>query len=184
MGTKKVIVFIIAFSFLGYYAKAQNGFTNRAEAKNQVVNGLKDGKWVEYLDVGSVVSKDTNAPYYQLTIYKDGKPYGIVREYHKGGMLASESPYLEGKKQGVERWYYEKGTLWFEIPFSYGIINGTQKAYYENGKLNWEIPYTKGIKNGIGKEYYEDGKLKTETVYTNDLAGATKNYDENGKEIK
>lgn len=163
---------------------AQQGFYHKSEAKNQVVNGQKEGKWVEYLDVGSIVTKDTNVPYYRLTVYKAGKPFGIVREYHKNGNLASETPFVDGRKHGVEKWYYDNGALWLEIPYTNNVPNGIQKAYFEDGKLNWETPYTAGIKNGIGKEYYDSGKVKSETVYTNDVAGATKNYDENGKEIK
>jgi antitoxin component YwqK of YwqJK toxin-antitoxin module len=184
MSTKRIVISLIFFHCFLLSAMAQQGFTNKAEARNQLKNGLKDGKWLEYLDVESLITKDTSAPYYCLTVYSLGKPYGIVREYHKNGMLASETPYLNGKINGVEKWYYDKGALWFEIPYTDNTINGIQKAYYENGKLNWETPYTLGIKNGLGKEYYENGKLKSETIYTNDMARSTKSYDENGNEVK
>jgi antitoxin component YwqK of YwqJK toxin-antitoxin module len=184
MRIKQIVTFIIIFTCFAFAVKAQQGFTNKAEAKNELVSGLKEGKWVEYLDVGSIVTKDTSVPYYRLTVYKAGKPFGIVREYHKGGKIASEIPYVEGRINGVEKWYYDNGALWLEIPYTNNTINGVQKAYFEDGKLNWETPYTGGIKNGVGKEYYANGKLKSETVYASDVAGATKNYDENGKEIK
>jgi len=184
MGIKRSVTFILAFNCIIYAVAAQNGFYHKSEARNQLVDGLKEGKWVEYLDVGSVVTKDTTVPYYRLTVYKAGKPFGMVREYHRNGNLASETPYIDGKINGVEKWYYDNGALWLEIPFANNIINGVQKDYFQDGKFNWEIPYKAGIKNGIGKEYYPDGKLKSETAYANDLAGATKTYDENGKEIK
>ncbi len=185
MGTKRIVTFIFAFTSLSLSAIAQReGFTNKAEAKNVSIKGIKQGKWIEYMDVGSVITKDTSAPYYRLIVYLDGKPYGVVREYHKGGFIASETPYVGGKKNGVEKWYYKTGIIEFEIPFTDNTINGVEKQYYESGKLNWETPYTAGVKNGKGKEYYESGKVKSETTYTDDLAKQTRNYDENGKEIK
>ncbi len=184
MRMKQIVTFTLIFCCFVFIVAAQQGFTSKAEAKNQMVNGLKEGKWVEYLDVGSVVTKDTNVPYYRLTVYKAGKPFGIVREYKKGGKIAREIPYMDGKINGVEKWFYDNGALWLEIPFTNNTINGVQKAYFEDGKLNWETPYSGGIKNGIGKEYYPGGKLKSETIYTSDVAGVTRNYDENGKEIK
>jgi antitoxin component YwqK of YwqJK toxin-antitoxin module len=58
------------------------------------------------------------------------------------------------------------------------------KAYYSNGVLKWEVPFTNGKIDGVKREYYENGKIKTETIFTNGVKGATKNYDENGNEIK
>jgi antitoxin component YwqK of YwqJK toxin-antitoxin module len=77
-----------------------SGFTNKAEAKNQMVKGKKEGKWVEYdsdshsIDFGGYNRrlKDTgrNSLYYRLIIYKTGVPYGIVRDYLKNGRLYLE----------------------------------------------------------------------------------------------
>lgn len=185
MRTKQILFFVIAFNCFVFSVNAQReGFTNKAEARNVTIKGVKQGKWVEYLDVGSIITTDTSAPYYRLVIYMDGKPYGIVREYHKGGILASETPYVDAKKNGVEKWYYKSGVIEFEIPFRNNVINGIEKQYYEDGKINWETPYADGIKNGVGKEYYENGKLKSETQYTDDLAKGTINFDENGNQIK
>jgi len=44
----------------------EQGFTNKAEAKNEKINGLKEGKWIEYLDKQDSIISDTNAPYYRL----------------------------------------------------------------------------------------------------------------------
>jgi hypothetical protein len=60
----------------------ENGFTNKAEAKNEFRDSLKDGKWFEYVDSTQTYTTDTNAPYYSLTIYKTGKRYGIARIYY------------------------------------------------------------------------------------------------------
>ena len=136
------------------------GFTNKAEAKNEMVNGAKEGKWVEYdtcYENGDTVGKPCG---YKLTTYRADRPYGIIREYDISDILKSEIPMKGGKE------------------------NGTERRYYDSGKLMMEALYANDKRNGAVKEYYEDGKLKSETIYTIGKAGETKTYDENGNEIK
>ncbi|HTA84510.1 MAG TPA: toxin-antitoxin system YwqK family antitoxin [Bacteroidia bacterium] len=189
-----------------------NGFTNKAEAKNLTAHGKKAGKWVEYLDefaeraVSNAHAK--KAPYYRLTIYSDGLPYGLVRTYNMGGKLKIIIPYVNGKINGIEKWYYEDGGLEWELPFTDSVLNGVEKLYYPNGNLSqidtmssgkpigieksyypdgqlkgYE-PFNNGMANGIKKTYYESGKLSYEYIYKNDTILSTKHYDENGNEIK
>ncbi|HTB32418.1 MAG TPA: hypothetical protein VK808_10355 [Bacteroidia bacterium] len=164
---KKSLLIIISFGFalnaIGQQASYDEGFTNKAEAKNQLVNGVKDGKWVEYdTCYGNNPNNDTIGEIcgYKLTVYRDDKPVGVIREYSIDGKIKSEIPMKSGKE------------------------NGTENRYYDSGKLHLETPYVNDKRNGTVKEYYENGKLKTETIYTNNKAGETKNYDENGNEIK
>src|ERR1700722_8015952 len=80
-----------------------SGFTNKAEAKNLIVNGLKEGKWIEYFG-NDVITNDTtsttNTPYYRLTVYKASRTYGIEREYFntESNQLFDETPYVNGKR--------------------------------------------------------------------------------------
>jgi antitoxin component YwqK of YwqJK toxin-antitoxin module len=137
------------------------GFTNKAEAKNLLVNGLKEGKWVEYINEDDEASsEDSTKQFYCLFIYKAGKPVGLVRSYFKNGKL-----------KGV-------------TPFANGVMNGVVKEYYESGKLKGEHPYTNDLENGADKEYYENGKLKTVITFKDGQEISTKKYDINGKEIK
>jgi antitoxin component YwqK of YwqJK toxin-antitoxin module len=150
----KHLLVLIPFLLFTVATMAQDslGFTNKTEAENKMANGLKEGKWVEYLDA--------NKAYYALIIYKSGMRYGIVREYYESGKLEDEIPYTNGK------------------------INGVIKVYYESGNLESEDPWINGRINGVVKLYYEDGKLKSEVIWNDGKKGATKNYDENGNEIK
>ncbi len=66
------------------------GFTCKSEAHNLTSNGLKVGKWLEYLDELENVITDTTkisdtglvAKYYRLTYYNRGAPEGVVRYYY------------------------------------------------------------------------------------------------------
>lgn len=163
-GMKIILAVILSFYFsMAAFAQRNlldTGFTNKAEAKNEMVNGAKEGKWVEYdtcYENGDTVGKLCG---YKLTTYKADSPYGIVREYDISGILKSEIPMKNGKENGLE------------------------KRYYDSGKLMMETLYTNEKRNGLEKEYYENGKLKAQTIYTNGKAGEVKSYDEKGKEIK
>ena len=250
----KAFLTLIVSLFLTIVATSQNlsdsGFTNKAEAKNLMVNGLKEGKWFEYR---SFKLEGRKRHLRTLIVYKAGEPFGIVREYSKIShkwLLKRETPYKDGKKNGLEKCYYDDGKLsstrpyindkdtgeakdyyesgkleyentdstvmkWYENGNLEWVDywknhkkNGMSKSYYEDGKLELECLFTDGKaegvameyyengvikrkttyvndkKNGVEKEYFETGKLKSETMYTNGIAGTTKNYDENGNEIK
>src|ERR1700691_5591007 len=73
------------------------GFTHKAEALNVTVNNLKVGKWIEYMDSAGYFTKDTDAPFYCLTIYRAGKPFGRSRAFYKDGQLRHLEPFIEGK---------------------------------------------------------------------------------------
>jgi antitoxin component YwqK of YwqJK toxin-antitoxin module len=184
---KPFLIIIVSFSFvLTAFGQdyLDSGFTNKAESKNLLVNGLKEGKWMVYKDSDSKTTNDTNAPSYCLTVYRLGKPIGIERTYYRSGKLLVETAYVNGEKNGIEKGYYASGEIFIETPYSDGKVNGLYKVFNENGTLFMETQFTNDKKNGIGKEYYENGKIKNTTIYKNDKAGAIKSYDENGNEIK
>lgn len=197
---KLFLILILLVSFmLPAIGQMDSGFTNKAEAKNQVVNGVKEGKWVE------------NSPiyvgYYTLTIYKAGKPLGIVRQYYPDGKLYLQSIYHNGKKNGLEKTYNESGQLEVETLFVNDLRNGIEKCYFASanykatvyidgrteemgpqdsldGKLIIETPWVNGKINGVQKQYYSNGKVQFETPYANNIPGPTRGYDRNGNEIK
>lgn len=202
MNTKIIFLLLVISSFT-LPAMAQYGFTNKAEAKNVLKDGVKEGKWMEYSNGDSIINiKDSaDAVSYILVVYQGGKPVGIVREYYISGPLLSETPFSGGKENGVKKAYYPGGKLMGEMPYKDGILNGVEKNYYSEGKLiseipftngkvngvlkkyyesgakDWEIPFKDGKKNGVAKEYYENGKLKSETPFADDkVNGDVKSY--------
>jgi len=161
-----------------------NGFTNKAEAKNLTVNGLKEGKWVEYIDSSFKISTDTTSPYFMLTIYKAGMRSGTVRKYYKTGPLMEETPFTASGEYvyGSYSQYYENGQVKWIEPYFDSTLNGIVKEYYVNGVIEQEIPYLKGKKNGVAKLYYENGVVNQEDPYTNGLEeGTAKSYYFSGK---
>ncbi len=209
--TKIFLILILSFFTVTAFAQEypDSGFTNKAEAKNLMVNGLKEGKWVWYYDSEMNIIKDTNAYpssfRYVLAVFKNDLPFGIWRWYEKGSLITlipytngkmngvvkyygggklydSEKPFSNGLANGIAKIYYDNGQIKNETPHVNDTIEGGEKEYYESGKLKQETPYSKGKKNGVGKEYYENGVLKSETPYTDDkFNGVYKTYYEDGK---
>ncbi len=158
-------------------------FTNKEDARNSYMNGLKDGKWIEYADVNFNKVTDTNAPYYILTVYSAGKPCNISRRYFKDGKLRDVFRFKNGLPNGIKTSFYESGKIKDEIPFTDGKINGVARTYYENGHLKGETVYLFGVENGTARNYYENGTLQGKATFQyGKINGVAITYYENGKE--
>src|ERR1700722_17507506 len=125
---KPFLILIISLFFTNSAFTQQvpldSGFTNKAEAKNLLVHGKKEGKWIEYTNIEadqSFTTDSNGAINYHLTIYKHGIPVGI-------------------------QWgYYMNGKLWSKTPWTNSKINGIVTEYYKNGKLKRESSYNMGM---------------------------------------
>lgn len=190
---KTFFIFIILyFSFVGESSGQQtlpddSGFTDKSEAKNLMVNGVKEGKWVEYVNIhksGKNEKYRIDTGGYKLILYKIDKPFGIVRMYQKKGKLISETPYSGGKANGIEKEYDEDGKLWHEINYNNDKFNGIWKEFYGNGSLKSETKYQGGQE--IITDFYEIGKIMSETTFSKNpykngpVYGITTNYNING----
>lgn len=133
-----------------------------------MVNGKKEGKWVEFVNYeDSITAIDSNSAYFRLVVYKNGKPNGIIREYFYNGEPGN---------------FY--GSIYCESTYINGLENGIRSIYHMAGWLRYEIPISNNKENGLEKEYYENGNTRSETKYSYGKVIWVKNYDENGNEIK
>jgi len=170
---KYLIFTLVLLLCLTSYAQQvpDTGFANKAEAKNLMVNGEKDGKWIEYLNNSMQDTKDTPAFYYRLIEYNAGKPHGIVHEYFgKGeaaGKIRNRIPYADGKKNGVATKYYYIGKCASVCTYKDGKIDGLETDYTNTGKITREINFVDG-KKSRQKDYSANEKLVSETNYDGD----------------
>jgi antitoxin component YwqK of YwqJK toxin-antitoxin module len=178
---KKIIIILLVIISIAKQSFAQNGFTNKDEAKNITdASGLKQGKWIYDYNKSSKYITLGNHAYYTLVVYKDGKENEVSRIYYNNGKLYVEIPWIDGKKNGINKMYYENGQLKEEAPYIDDKMNGVVKDYDDSGKLKVEVPMTNGKMNGVMKEYYASGQLKSETPYTDDKQdGEVKTYEDN-----
>src|ERR1035437_6085462 len=98
----KSIKTIITFFFVINICSAQNGFTNKAEATNITdANGLKQGKWIEYLDtvMKPTTTQNLETKYFTLTVYKDNKEIETIRTFYfpSGHLKLERTPSTDGE---------------------------------------------------------------------------------------
>lgn len=117
-----------------------SGFTNKAEATNKTVKGVKEGKWVEPFKN----SGDATQPFYRLAIYKNGKLSGIARYYYANSTEYEEETYTNGTKNGVSKEYDFQKRLVKETPYINDTVNGVVKEYNTDGSLKKETLFYKG----------------------------------------
>lgn len=182
---KPFLIIILSLSFT-LTATGQeypdSGFTNKAEAKNLLINGKKEGKWVEYFDAKWKSHISGDAIYFRLIVYKHGKGFGIGRDYYFNGELQSEYRFKRGKINRIMTWNYEGANLQHNARWANEKINGVREDYYENGKLKEKATYSNGVKNGSEKKYDTNGVLFQKYHYKNGkLNGIQKEYFTNGK---
>lgn len=107
---------------------------------------------------------------------RDGHRHGVVRTWHRNGILASEEPYKEGLHHGICRQFDEAGQLLGK----YKMVNGTgiQRAWHDNGQLQLEVSTVRGEFCGRNRIWLRDGTLLSERFYLNGRVVSADQYRE------
>ena len=157
-----------------YNVQAQERFANTI---NQVNNkGEKDGFWID-----STRYRKTEK------YYKDGKQFGIYKEYNPRGRLLTFGEYKDGKMNGIWYFFDQKGFLIMLFrDFSrniYSIINEGDKCVITPDYKCYSISYyTNGNIKNEGLLLWSEGEAP-ESDFSNEY-GVWKYYNENGELIK
>ena len=159
-----IILFASSFSF------GQNGFTDKNEAKNENINGVRQGKWILYLDSLTFEIKDSNQKkiFYSLVVYKDGNFHETNRIYKMTGEFVYDVVYDNGK--GISKIYDPNGNLKVLTPYINGLANGVVRIFNENGKPLGVMQMSNNKANGwyilldetgkvVGKFFFKDNKI-------------------------
>src|SRR5262249_12320217 len=94
---------------------------------------------------------------------RNGRRYGVVRTWHKNGVLASEEPYQNGLPHGICRRWGEAGRLLGKYKMVHGT--GVQRAWHDNGQLQVEVSTLHGEFCGRNRIWLCDGTLLSERFY-------------------
>ena len=113
---------------------AQGGFTDKSEATNTITNGLKEGKWLFYMnDKYDTLTSSSGATFYVLEEFRHDRREGMLRQYTMDGKLWSESPYKNGKLNGTWKLYKDDGKLMVGENYADGVFIKAF-SYDENGE--------------------------------------------------
>ena len=178
--------------------KAKNGkFTtkvNNCTIEGQVVNGLKEGTWIEYFPNNSYLPKTIvnfdkgkrNGIYLELdktgsitkkAEYQDDMLEGQVSEWYRGGRLSKMNTYKHGVMDGPQILCYERGGNLEVAMYENGYRNGLTTWFSESGVKKMTIEYKDGQFDGLQQSFYDDGTLRKEATYkAGKLQGEVKTY--------
>ncbi|MBC7865277.1 MAG: hypothetical protein IAF38_20040, partial [Bacteroidia bacterium] len=155
------------------------GFIDRFEKLNRTdEKGLKQGKWKEFFDDGTVKKEIS---------YRDNTLDGYVKEFDKKGNIVTTEKFNSGKKienpkelRGIQFYkeYYADRTLKFEGGFIDNYPQGFHYYYNEKGISDSTLYYDEGfllekgktdtLRRKFGKwtEYHVTGELRGSGNYT------------------
>jgi hypothetical protein len=94
---------------------------------------------------------------------RNGRRHGVVRVWHKNGVLANEERYQNGLLHGVCRQWSEAGRLLGKYRMVHGT--GVQRTWHENGRLQLEFSTVRGDFSGRYRLWLHDGALMSEDIY-------------------
>lgn len=92
-----------------------------------------------------------------------GKRHGVVRTWHRNGVLASEERYRDGVLNGLCRQLDESGGVLGEFEMKRGT--GLQREWHDNGRLKIEVVTVGGVFCGRNRIWLRDGTLLSERYY-------------------
>ena len=158
---------------------------------------VKDGFVRSYVEVSTeifdvddnettIVKGGVNALMYLEGNLKNGKKYGICRQYlidsadHKKRYLVAEQTYENDKLNGPWKVYNLKGTLMRLINYKNDSLNGICQDYWIDGKtILHEDEFFNGKSRFITREY-KDGKIAEANTVINGVTTDVKEYYEAG----
>jgi len=93
---------------------------------------------------------------------RNGLRHGVVRVWHKNGVLANEERYQNGLPHGTCRQWNEAGRLLGKYRMVHGT--GVQRTWHENGRLQLEFSTVRGDFSGHYRLWLHDGSLLSEEI--------------------
>ena len=202
--TKIILIFLSIILLLNC-----SGNTVHDEYPNSIIDGKKEGKWLEKTHY------DTGCNLEETGRYKDNLRVGKWNEKYSFNLIRiySNGDYNSGLKNGkwvttyrlrfnmsakdtseedlalakkylnfeIEKWMFDKCQV--EKYYKNGKLNGKSICYYQiYDKIAYDCFYKDGKLNGKWISYYEDGQIKAEKNYNDDkLEGKVTEYDKDGK---
>lgn len=174
----------------------RNGFSETVSVKDRIEayekkDFLSNQPYQKVLRVygkgsdGSVISKITtyhpNGQIWQYLETKNGRAFGLFKEWHENGKLHVEAKVIEGiadlTEQAQLSWLFdgmsyvwdEEGHRIAEIPYEKGLLSGEAHYYFPEGGLWKKIPYLKDGVEGTVLIFNAEGDVIEKIAYQRDV---------------
>lgn len=169
------------------------------QKKYRVLNGLRDGAWVEWWENGQKLVEanwkegkkfgsttwwyDTGRKWKEIHFDENGKY--LASEFYDNGPKLKDTPWKDGKMHGKGRTYYENAKVLREVTYIDGKKDGPVIWWHENGMKWKEYTYAKGRMNGLYVLWRENGqKWKEYGVLNDKMEGRHTTWQSNGNKLK
>ena len=109
--------------------------------------------------------------------YRNEKKDSLWRFYSEfDGALVAEEFYKEGKKYGISKNYYPGKGVSEVVNWKNGIREGQWLEFYSDGNIKVNGQNKADEKDGIFKAFYESGQIMSVGLYVNGHAQGTWTY--------
>lgn len=115
-----------------------NKYDKYGNLKGVIVNGKKQGEYIQYYDDGLYYDK----PHiFEVCNYIDGKKNGCQKTYYFNGQIETICYYTDDKQNGEFRSYFQNGNLKALFMCVNDRITGEYTHYCENGDIRMVVNY-------------------------------------------
>lgn len=158
------LLFVVSSMHLSYSQKKVN-FTELDE-----FNGVTHVRYEQTPFTGIGIGYYGNGKKYRQIPYKEGRAYGLAKEWDIHGNLKVEAEYKMGARYGRETQYHDNGKKQLEVYYQNGKATGTVTEWYHNGAMMSRGEVLNG--NYIGRHtwWYPNGQKEQVIEYRNGVA--------------
>ena len=120
---------------------------------------------------------------FRLGEVKEGKPDGLMIEWHQNGQKRAEGTFKDGKQDGPFKAWYENGQKMFEGTYKDGNQVDLSTGWHENGQKAGEGTLKDGRPHGLVKVWHENGQKLGELKYKDGEEVSGKYWNSKGEEV-
>jgi len=146
--------------------------------------GRKHGLWTLFFDGNwKRVESPSQARFYRIIDYSDGKPTGTVRDYYISGAIQWEGIILVEEPEithGPVTYYYENGQKSSAGHKHYDKYEGEWTSWFEDGRIESTGRYVNGLRDGFWIEWTKEGKRSEGQIRNDEITGPWTFYDTDG----
>ena len=116
--------------------------------------------------------------------FKDGKPDGLMIEWHQNGQKRAEGTFKDGQMDGLWMRWHKNGQKMFEGTYKDDNQVGLSTGWYENGQKAQEAIFKDTYPHGLWIRWHENGQKQSETIWKNAQKVSVKYWNNKGEEVE
>ena len=116
--------------------------------------------------------------------FKDGKPDGLMIEWHQNGQKRAEGTFKDGQMDGLWMRWHKNGQKMFEGTYKDDNQVGLSTGWYENGQKAQEAIFKDTYPHGLWISWHENGQKQSETIWKNAQKVSVKYWNNKGEEVE